>query len=77
MRLLASGSFQPEEGKAVLGTSIKDPREEGGERANLKEVLLRGIPGETYFWVGDVGGDPPYGEDPGGFLPLGGSMYHG
>ena len=60
-----------------MGTTLTDLRVGGGGHANLGEVLLCGSKGVTYFWIRDVGGDPPYGEVPGGSPPPGAAMYHG
>ena len=60
-----------------MGPSIVDPRSGGGGRADLRDVLLGGSPGDTHFRVGYMGGNPPYGEDPVGFPLPGGMMDHG
>ena len=59
-----------------MGTSLVDPRVGGGGRTDLGEVLLVSSPGGTPFRVRDVGGYPPYGEDPGVFPRPGGATDH-
>ena len=76
-RRLAGGRRQPAKGEAGMGTSLADPRVEGGGRADLGAVLLGGSPGNAPFWVGDVSGDPLYGKVPGRFPPPGGAKDHG
>ena len=54
-----------------------DTRAGGGRCVDLGEVLLGGSPCNDTFGVKNVGGDPPYGEYPGGFIQPGGMMDHG
>ena len=41
----------------------------GGRRADIGVVLLGSGTGKAPFWVVNVGGDPPYGKDPGEVPP--------
>ena len=49
-----------------MGPTIMDPGKGGGGREDIGLVLPSGSPGYPYIWVGDMGCDPPHGEDPGG-----------
>ena len=44
---------------------------------DLGAVIIGGVTGNTTFWVGNVGGDPPYGKEPGGVPPPGDKTDHG
>ena len=65
------------EGETGIGTSLVGTKTRGSGRMELGEVLLGGSPGDAPFWAGDVGGDPPYVENLGGFNPLYGKSITG
>ena len=50
-----------------MGRSLAGPRTGGGGCTDLREILLGVSPGDTLFWVRDVGGDPLYDKEHGGF----------
>ena len=49
--------------------SIMVPLTGGGGCSDIGAVLLDSGTSNTTFWVRNMGGDPPYGKDPGGFPP--------
>ena len=74
---LVGGRWKPLEGEVGLGKPLADTRSGLGVRVDPGKFLRGSSPGGANFWSGDVGGDPPYGEEPGGFPPQVGAMYHG
>ena len=65
------------EGEADLGMPLSDIRTGGGISADLREVLFGGGLGDSPFWVGAVGGDLLYGEEPWRVPQPGGMTDHG
>ena len=55
---------------------LTDPGEVGIRPENVRETLCCVNAGDTYPWVGYLGGDPPHGADPGGVPPPGGAENH-
>ena len=52
--------------KEDMETSVKNLRKGGGKPKSVGDVLQVGGAVNTYFWVVDVGDDPPHGPGPGG-----------
>ena len=44
-----------------MGAFVNNLDKVGGETKGVGGVLQGGGAGSTYFWVGDVGDDPPHG----------------
>ena len=56
-----------------MGTVVENIGKRGGEPAGVGDVLQGGGEGSTYFWVRDMGDDPPLnGMGPGGVSVQGG-----
>ena len=49
---------------------------EGTVAKTLGRFLHRSFPGNYDIWIGDMGSDPPHGEDPGEVSPPGGETDH-
>ena len=60
-----------------MDTPIADPWAGGSVHTDFRAVLLGDGTGNTPFWVRNLGGDPPYGKDPGGVPPPGGERDQG
>ena len=56
-----------------LEENIEDPEQGGGEAAGLRIFLQNRRPVGVALRCGDVGGYPPHGMRPGGFLKPGGA----
>ena len=59
-----------------MGAVVNNLEKRGGKTKGVGDVLQCGGAGSTYFWVGDVGDEPPHGTGHWGGSAQGSYMYH-
>ena len=70
-RLLSVSGGEPEEGAEKLGAVVENIGKGGGQPKGVGDIIQGIGAGGTYFWVVDVGDDPPHGTVHGGFSTQG------